>query len=415
MKKTNAIPFERFCLSNGLRVVVNPDSSSPLVAMSICYDVGSKDEAPERTGFAHLFEHLMFGGSVNIADFDTPMQLAGGENNAFTTQDITCYHCILPAENIETAFWLESDRMLSLAFTPESLEVQRKVVIEEFKQRYLNAPYGDLSHLLYGMAYMTHPYRWPTIGLVPEHVEHATLEEVRAFFGAHYMPSNAVLALSGRITPDEAERLCERWFGPIAHGTKAARDLPIEPPQTSERRMVVERNVPNDVIVMAFHMCGRLDADYSTWDMLSDILSNGRSARLPLRLVEERGLLAEVNASVSGNTEAGLLMVSGVLHEGVSLEEAESALWEELEAAGEIEEAELRKVQEQFAATATYETISIENRAQLLSEFETLGNATLLEQRVGLRRAVTCEAIREVVARRIRRENCMVIHYKRRS
>lgn len=405
------IPFVRFTLGNGLRVLVNTDTDTPLVSMALGYDVGAKDESEHRTGFAHLFEHLMFGGSVNVPDFDTPMQLAGGESNAFTSNDITCYHCTIPAANVETAFWLESDRMLSLAFTPQSLEVQRKVVIEEFKQHYLNAPYGDVSHLLFGLAYRVHPYRWPTIGLTPEHVAAASLDEVKEFFAAHYKPSNAVLALSGRITPAEALVYCERWFSPISSSLRTLRSLPVEPEQTETRRMTVVRNVPSDALFMAFHMCGSAEGDYPIWDVISDILSHGRSSRFTLRLVEDRALFAEISAVVTGSVDPGLFIVQGVLQPGVSISEAEEAVWKELRDLVNVREEEVEKVQNKFIATTIFEDISIQSRAQTLVEYELKGGAELANARVERQLAVTREQVAWIAERMLIPENCSVLHY----
>ena len=276
------IQVNRHTLANGLRIVHNEDNSTQMVALNILYDVGARDEDPAHTGFAHLFEHLMFGGSVNVPDYDTPVQNAGGENNAWTNNDITNYYITLPYQNVETGFWLESDRMLSLDFSPRSLEVQRQVVIEEFKQRNLNQPYGDASHLLREMAYQTHPYRWPTIGKEISHIANATLEEVKDFFFRFYAPNNAILAVTGHISVDETVRLAEKWFGSIPSRDVRVRKLPEETLQTSIRRMTVERPVPVDALYMAFHMCNRHHADYYVYDMITDVLSSGRSSRFIL-------------------------------------------------------------------------------------------------------------------------------------
>ena len=280
--------INRHILGNGLRLVHSQDESTQMVALNILYNVGARDEHPEHTGFAHLFEHLMFGGSVNIPDYDTPLQLAGGENNARTNNDITNYYLTVPYQNVETAFWLESDRMLSLDFNERSLEVQRGVVMEEFKQRCLNQPYGDVSHLLRPLSYQTHPYQWPTIGKDLSHIANATLEEVKDFFFRFYAPNNAIIAVTGHISFEEAVRLTEKWFGPIPRREVPVRNLPVEQEQTEERRLVVERNVPLDALFMAFHMCDHLHPDYYAYDILSDILSNGRSSRLNQRLVQEK-------------------------------------------------------------------------------------------------------------------------------
>ncbi|MGZ4038866.1 MAG: M16 family metallopeptidase, partial [Bacteroidia bacterium] len=288
------IHFEKFKLKNNLTVIVHEDKSTPLACINILYDVGARDEDENKTGFAHLFEHLMFGGSINIPNYDEPLQLVGGENNAFTTNDITNYYCTVPAENIETAFWLESDRMLSLAFTDKSLEVQRNVVIEEFKQRYLNQPYGDVWLLLRPLAYKTHPYRWATIGKEISHIETATMSDVRAFFKEHYNPGNAILVVAGNVDPAQVKQLAQKWFEPIEAGAKPRRRLPKEPKQTEARHLTVERDVPVDSIYKAYHMCSRNDKNYHTVDLISDILSRGNSSRLYNALIKEKQLFSEI-------------------------------------------------------------------------------------------------------------------------
>ena len=317
------ISFRRHILPNGLRIIHHYDGSTKMTALNLLYDVGSKDESPERTGFAHLFEHLMFGGSVNIPDFDTPLQKAGGENNAWTSNDVTNYYTVVPTHNAETAFWLESDRMLSLAFSSESLSVQKQVVIEEFKQRNLNQPYGDSFLLLRPMAYRVHPYRWPVIGKNTSHIGNASLEEVKEFFFAHYAPNNAILSISGSLPFDEAILLCEKWFAPISRREVACRDLPQEPVQTKPHKKIVEREVPLDAIFKAYHMVDRKHPDYQGYDALSDVLASGRSSRLYRRLVMEKKLFTEIDSSITGDIEPGLFLLKGKLSPGISLEQGE--------------------------------------------------------------------------------------------
>ncbi|MBV6655551.1 MAG: insulinase family protein, partial [Mameliella sp.] len=288
------IKFERFELQNGLRVIVHEDDSTPMVAVNVLYNVGARDESPEKTGFAHLFEHLMFGGSANVTDFDTPIQMAGGDNNAFTNNDITNFYEVLPAENLETAFWLESDRMMALNFDEEVLEVQRKVVLEEFKETCLNEPYGDVWHHIADMAYKVHPYRWPTIGKVPKHVEDATIDDVKAFFYTHYRPNNAILSVAGRVKAEDVQRLAEKWFGEIPRGPERKRQLPQEPPQKRLEKRVNEANVPVDALYLAFHMPSRDQRDYYVVDLISDVLSNGSSSRLYRRLLKEQQLFSTI-------------------------------------------------------------------------------------------------------------------------
>jgi len=307
------INFERFELDNGLKVIVHQDKSTPIVAFNLLYDVGARDEDSSRTGFAHLFEHLMFGGSVNISDYDEVVEKAGGQNNAFTSNDITNYYITLPKDNLEQAFRLESDRMLSLAFTPKSLEVQRQVVIEEFKQNYLNQPYGDIHLLLRPLAYKEHPYRWPTIGKEVSHIEEATMEEVKAFFYKHYAPNNAILVVAGDVEIDEIKALSEKWFAPIERREVAVRNLPKEPRQEEARTLTVERDVPVDVIYKAFHMCARTDQDFFATDLISDILSRGNSSRLYNSLVKEQKLFSDIDAFIGGELDESLFYFAGKL------------------------------------------------------------------------------------------------------
>lgn len=378
------IPFRRHILSNGLRIIHHYDASTRMTALNLLYDVGSKDESPSRTGFAHLFEHLMFGGSVHIPDFDTPLQKAGGENNAWTSSDVTNYYTVAPTHNIETAFWLESDRMLSLAFSPESLAVQKQVVIEEFKQRNLNQPYGDSFLLLRPMAYRVHPYRWPTIGSDVAHIAEATLDEVEAFFFAHYAPNNAILSISGSLPFDRALSLCEKWFAPIPRREIALRHLPQEPPQTEARRKTVERDVPLDAIVKAYHMVDRRHPDYQACDALSDLLSSGRSSRLYRRLVMEQKLFAEIDASITGDIDPGLFLLKGKLSPGVTLEQGEEAIEAELRRVCDtpVEQRELDKVVNRFESNDLFSNLHYLNKATNLAYYELLGDAGNIDREV---------------------------------
>jgi zinc protease len=325
------ITYQSHSLSNGLRVISHYDDSTPLAILNILYDVGAKDEDPEKTGFAHLFEHLMFGGSVNIPEYDTPLQMAGGENNAFTSNDITNYYNQLPASNIETAFWLESDRLLSLAFTPKSLEVQRSVVIEEFKQRYLNQPYGDVWHHLRELSYTQHPYQWPTIGKEVSHIEKARLEDVKSFFFKHYNPANAILVVAGNCKPEHVFALAEKWFGPIENRNVYVRNIAKEPIQTASRTKKINAKVPLNALYKTYPMSDRLSEGYIAADMLSDILSNGKSSRLYQRLVLEQKLFSSVDAYISGELDGGLFTIQGKLNKNVPFEKAELAIQAELD------------------------------------------------------------------------------------
>lgn len=407
--------INKLSLNNGLRLVHHEDRSTQMVALNIVYDVGARDEHPDHTGFAHLFEHLMFGGSVNIPDYDAPLQSAGGENNAWTNNDITNYYLTVPKSNVEIGFWLESDRMLELAFSEQSLEVQRGVVMEEFKQRCLNQPYGDVGHLIRPLAYTVHPYRWPTIGKDLSHIEHATLDEVKAFFFRFYAPNNAVLAVTGNITWEETVALTEKWFGPIPRRDVPVRNLPQEPVQTEARRQTVERAVPLDALFMAYRMCGRGHSDYYAFDILSDILSNGRSSRLTRRLVQEEKLFSSIDAYISGSRDAGLLHINGKPAAGVSLETAEAAVRRELTELQQtlIAGQELEKVKNKFESTQIFGNINYLNVATNLAWFELTGQAEDIDREVDQYRAVTAELIKNVAQEAFREENSVVLYYKK--
>ncbi len=407
------IQFDRFTLENGLRVLVHEDKSTPMAVVNVLYDVGAKDESPEKTGFAHLFEHLMFGGSKNIPTYDEPLQVAGGENNAFTTNDLTNYYCQLPAENIETAFWLESDRMLSLAFSKKSLETQRKVVCEEFKEHYINKPYGDVWHKMRTLAYTTHPYKWMTIGASLQHVEDATLEDVKAFFFKHYTPCNAILAVAGNVDLEQIKSLAEKWFGPIPAGTKYNRDLPIEPAQKSPRHLEVKSNVPLDALYKCWHIYPRTDDRYYATDLISDILSGGGSSRLFQSLVKEKQLFSNLDCYHFGSTDAGLITIEGKLVKGVNIKDAESAVMEELKKISEegISEAELEKVKNKAESAMAFEDMSIMNRASSIAMYELLGDANLINTELAKYKEVTAEQIKEQCRIIFDENNCSTMYY----
>lgn len=408
------IQVNRHTLDNGLRIVHNEDDSTQMVALDLLYDVGARDEDPSHTGFAHLFEHLMFGGSLHIPDYDTPVQNAGGENNAWTNNDITNYYITLPFQNVETGFWLESDRMLSLDFNPKSLEVQRQVVIEEFKQRNLNQPYGDASHLLRELAYESHPYRWPTIGKEISHIAHATLEEVKDFFYRFYAPNNAILAVTGHISFEETVRLAEKWFGPIPARKITPRHLPKEQPQTAIRRKTVERKVPVNAIYIAFHMSNRMHPDYYVYDMITDILSNGRSSRFVQSLVQEQKLFMSIDAYISGSLDEGLLHITGKPTAGISLEQAEEAIWKELDKMKTVPVSpqELEKVKNRYESEQIFNNINYLNVATNLAFFELTGKAEDINHEVEKYRAVTASQIQAVSAKCFVPENCSILYYK---
>ncbi len=407
------IQFEKFTLQNGLRVVVHEDKSTPMAVVDVIYDVGARDENPQKTGFAHLFEHLMFGGSVNITSYDEPLQVAGGENNAFTTNDLTNYYCQLPAENIETAFWLESDRMLSLAFSKKSLEVQRKVVSEEFKEHYINKPYGDVWHKMRELAYTTHPYKWMTIGKELKHVEDATLEDVKSFFFKHYTPCNAILVVAGNVTTDKVKELAEKWFGPIPAGEKYNRNLPAEPKQTAARSMEVKAKVPLDALYKCWHIYSRTDKRYYTVDLISEILSGGGSSRLFQSLVKEKKLFSNIECYHMGSTDTGLLTIEGKLVKGVNMKDAEAAVNEEikkLQAEG-ITVKELEKVKNKTESMMAFEDMSVMNRAASLAMYELLGDADLINKELELYRAVTAEELLAETKIIFDDSNCNTLYY----
>jgi zinc protease len=408
------IEFDKYTLENGLRVIVHTDTSTPLACINILYDVGARDEDPDRTGFAHLFEHLMFGGSVNIPSYDEPLQRVGGENNAFTSNDITNYYLTLPSANLETGFWLESDRLLSLAFSEKSLEVQRSVVIEEFKQRYLNQPYGDVWLLLRPLAYKVHPYLWCTIGKEIKHIEEARMEDVKAFFKKQYTPSNAILVVAGHIDPIEVKALAAKWFGTIPAEPKPLRALPAEPEQTEYRNLHVTREVPSNALYMAFHMCSRRDEAYHTTDLISDLLSRGNSARLYNTLVKNKKLFSEISAYLMGDLDKGLFMISGKLLAGVSFQEAEDAVFAELEKLKQelISEKELSKVKNKMEASILFGEMGVLDKAMNLAFFELLGNAGDINTEVAKYMAVTPVGIRESANQILRKENCSSLFYE---
>lgn len=406
------ISYERFELTNGLRVLVHEDKSTPLVALNILYKVGARDEDPQRTGFAHLFEHLMFGGSVNIPDFDEPLQRAGGENNAWTNNDMTNYYLTIPAENLETAFWLESDRMLNLAFSEKSLDVQRNVVVEEFKQRYLNQPYGDVWLKLRPLAYKVHPYQWATIGKEIRHIEEATLTDVKDFFSKWYLPDNAVLTLAGNCSRDRAKELCEKWFAPIPSGKVPLRNLPAEPAQTEQRRLTVKAKVPNNHLYIAWHCCSRYDDEFYATDLLSDILSRGKSSRMYQVLVKEKKLFTDAHAYMMGDLDKSLFLAEGKLVKGVSMDTAESAILEIMESVKSgITKTELDKVLNKVEATHEFSEMKIANKAFNLAYYEMLGDAAAVNQQVERYRKVTVDEIHAVARKILTTANSSVLQY----
>ena len=408
------VHYNRFVLDNGLRVLVHEDSSTPMAVVNVLYDVGAKDEDPNKTGFAHLFEHLMFGGSINIPDYDEPLQRAGGENNAYTTNDLTNYYCSMPAENIETAFWLESDRMLSLAFSKKSLEVQRKVVCEEFKEHYINKPYGDVWFKMRELAFTTHPYKWMTIGKELSHIETATIDDVKAFFFKHYRPVNAILVVAGNVTTEQVKALAEKWFGPIPMGEKYERNLPAEPVQTAPKKLEVTADVPLDSLVKTWHMEARLDKGYYVADLITEILGGGGSSRLYQALVKEKQLFSSLDCYHFGSIDKGLLTIEGKLVKGINIEDADKAVNEQLLKiqAELIEDNELQKVKNKTESVIAFEDMSIMSRASSLANYELLGDANLMNTELERYQAITAEDIREYSRIIFNENNSNTLYYR---
>lgn len=411
------ISFSQFTLDNGLQVIVHEDPTVHIAVMNILYNVGSRDEHPDKTGFAHLFEHLMFGGSINVPSYDEPLQLVGGENNAFTNTDITNYYLTVPAANLETGFWLESDRMLSLSFDPQVLEIQRKVVIEEFKQRYLNQPYGDVWLKLRPLAYKMHPYQWATIGKEISHIENATLQDVKDFFFTHYLPNNAILVVAGKVTLAQVRQLAEKWFGPIPIGKRHDRQLPQEPAQKSKRTMSVKAKVPAHALYKSYHMVGRFERDYYTTDLLSDILSRGHSSRLYNKLVKEQELFTSISSFTMGTIDPGMLVISGRVKEGIGLSDAEAAVDQvirEIMTTGPHEQ-ELAKVKNQASTSLEFEKVEVINRAMNLAYAALSGDINLINNESKNIESVTREDIIRVANEVFQESNSSVLYYQSES
>lgn len=407
------IHFNRFTLANGLRVIVHEDNTTPMAVVNVLYDVGARDENPAQTGFAHLFEHLMFGGSVNIPEYDEPLQMAGGENNAYTTNDLTNYYIELPAENLETAFWLESDRMLSLAFSEKSLDVQRKVVCEEFKEHYINKPYGDVWHKMRELAYSSHPYRWMTIGKELSHIEDAKLDDVKAFFFRHYRPTNAILSVAGKVTTAQVKALAEKWFGDIPAGEKYLRNLPVEPAQKEAHLLEIKSKVPLDALYKTYHIYPRKDQRYYTADLISDILSGGGSSRLHQVLVKEKKLFSNIDCSHFGSLDAGLLSIEGKLVKGVKMKDAEKGIQEELVKLQQeiIPERELQKVKNRVESMLAFEDMGLLSRANNLAYYELIGDAAFMNTEFENYERVTTADIHQEAQIIFSEKNSNTIHY----
>jgi predicted Zn-dependent peptidase len=407
------ILYNRFVLDNGLRVLVHEDHSTPMAVLNILYDVGARDENPVQTGFAHLFEHLMFGGSVNIPDYDEPLQRAGGENNAYTTNDLTNYYCQLPAENLETAFWLESDRMLSLAFSEKSLTVQKKVVCEEFKEHYINKPYGDVWHKMRELAYKTHPYRWQTIGKELSHIENAHIDDVKNFFFKHYRPVNAIMVVAGNVELENVKRLAEKWFGSIPMGEKYERNLPQEPRQTEARHADIYAKVPLDAFIRTWHMDARLQKGYYVMDLATEILGGGGSSRMFQALVKEKQLFSNLDCYHFGSTDKGLVAIEGKLVKGVKMEDAAKAVDEEIEKiqANKVSDLELQKVKNKTESVIAFEDMGVMSRANSLAMYELLGDAEMMNTELERYHEITVEDIQQECKEVFRKDNSNTLFY----
>ncbi len=408
------INYSRFTLDNGLKVLVHEDRSTPLVAMNILYDVGSRDEDPETTGLAHLFEHLMFGGSVNVPDYDLPLQMVGGDNNAFTNSDITNYYLTIPSDNIETGFWLESDRMLELDFSQKNLDTQRNVVIEEFNQRYLNQPYGDAILKIRPLSYKIHPYRWPTIGMDISHIEKVSLDQIKKFFFSHYAPNNAILSVTGNINLRKAEELTRKWFGPIEKRKLQKRNLPVEPEQRESRTLIIEKDVPSNALYKVWHIGPRMSADFYTLDLITDLLAGGETGRLHTQLVREKKLFSEINAYITSDIDPGLIILQGKLMKDVDIRHAEESVNEVIEGlkkeAGLVEEIE--KVKNKFESSTVFANTNILNKAINLSFYELLGDPDQVNREVDDFRKVTLEMVIAAASKYFRNDNCSTLYYK---
>ena len=408
------IDYQRYVLPNGLRLVVHVDQATPLAALCVQYDVGSRDESPERTGFAHLFEHLMFGGSAHAPDYDDPIQLAGGENNAFTNNDLTNFHVSIPAVNLDTALWLEADRMANLTIAEDTLDVQRKVVVEEFKETCLNEPYGDAWHHLSALAYREHPYRWPVIGLEPSHVAEASLGEVRAFYGRYYHPGNAIVTVVGPTPADEVYRKVVRYFGDLAAGPPVTRALPREPAPEGPRACDVGAAVAVDSLYLLYPMCARTEADFYAVDLLTDALAEGASSRLYRRLLKERELVSTIDAYVTGTLDPGLIVIEAKPREGVSLETLKIAIEAEIAElqAAPIPAIELEKIKNKLDASMLFSELSTVNKAINLAFYEAIGDVALINTEDAIYAAVTTRDIQRMAQQYLRPERQYVLYYR---
>lgn len=407
------IDFNYFELNNGLKVYVHEDPKSLTAAFNLCYNVGSRDEHPEKTGFAHLFEHLMFGGSRHIPSFDEPLQKAGGSNNAFTSPDVTNYYITLPCQNLETAFWLESDRMLGLSFDPKVLEVQKNVVIEEFKQRYLNQPYGDLWLKFRPLIYKKHPYRWPTIGKEISHIEDASMDDVKDFFFRYYLPGNAVLVVAGPVSVSEVERLSRKWFGDIPAGVVNPKNLPAEPAQITPRRLVHQAEVPLKTIYKAYHTPKKHERGQYALDLFGDIFEKGQTSPLYQKLVKENSLFTGISGQNTSYLDGGLFLINGSLAPGVSFEEADQAIEQCLEESLKTNDwqQKLNKVKTQAISLDKFGETEILSRAMKIAFAANAGDVNLCNMTIPTLESITETELLKEASARLTRENCSTLCY----
>lgn len=414
MPKEKMIEFESHTLPNGLQVIVHPDKESNIAVLNLLYKVGSKNEHPDHTGFAHLFEHLMFGGSRNISSYDEALQRVGGENNAFTTPDITNYYLTLPPENLETGFWLESDRMLGLSFDPKVLEIQKKVVLEEFNQRYLNQPYGDVWHHLRSLAYHHHPYQWPTIGKDPSHIQETTMTMVKTFFSSYYVPNNAILVVAGKVNVDRVFSLVESWFGEILPGTNGQQVLPKEPMQREKRELHLVRDVPVRALYKVYHMVAKKDPSFYASDLLSDVLGRGKSSRLYLQLVEKQKIFTSLSSYTLGTSDPGLLVISGKIAPGISFEMAEKSVDKITHGFldTKVSQRELEKVKNQAFATLRFGRVEILNRALSLAMGAAMQDIDLVNKEDQIIASVEAEELQAMAHSILRKNNCSTLYYE---
>lgn len=405
------INYETFTLTNGLKVIVHQDKSIPKVVFNILYRVGSKDEESSRTGFAHLFEHLMFRGSKNIPKYDTPLQRVGGQNNAFTSADVTNYYLNLPANQLETAFWLESDRMLELGLTEEKLETEKEVVINEYKQRYLNQPYGDAQLRMREMAFKVHPYRWTPIGQKMSHIAQATMEDVKDFFYGYYAPNNATLVVAGDVDMDQVHRLTEKWFGPIPKRPLKKHLIEQEPAQETARQETCHGPVPHPAVYKMYHIPAHTDPNYYTFEIIAALLASGTNSRLYQKLVKQQKVAMSVSAFSWQLHDPGVMSIDGHVAEGHSIAAYETAVQETLNELQNTTEADLQRMKNKLEAGHVMEQTSLFQKALNLAFSDTLGDVRLTNEVVNRFHNVTLNQVKEAAATYFVPNNASTLYY----